>query len=212
MRWSVERRRARTTVGILACLTSVVACDAPTQHQVLTTIADGVPPYEEWLHPKPPPPRPPRGSLEPPRRELPPKVIVRADLPMGTAGFPATLEDLTAKLPHRDDEIDWTRAIAEGVIAPRNTIPPAAAEEQTILPLDLERRADDPASRVVFPHEPHTRWLACDNCHPAPFEMKAGAMPMSMDQIMSGQGCGACHGTVAFPATSCVRCHPGMAG
>ncbi len=191
---------------------ALVSCDAPTRYRVLTAIADGVPPYEEWLHPKPSPTRAPRGSLEPLRREPPPKVVVRAELPMGTAGFPATFEELKEKLPHVDDEIDWTRAITEGVIAPRNTIPPAPPEEQTLLPLDLERRADDPTSRVVFPHEPHTRWLACENCHPEPFEMKAGAMPMSMDQILAGQGCGVCHGTVAFPASSCARCHPGMAG
>jgi c(7)-type cytochrome triheme protein len=191
----------------------VVGCDSRARYHVLTLVADGVPPYDEWMNPKPSPPRFRRGAREAPQAlPPPPKVAVRVELPAGSAGFPATWEALSAALPQdAAGDVDWAKALADGLIAPRSTIPPAEPEEQEILDVDVERRADDPALKVVFPHAAHTRWLACDSCHPDLFQMEAGATPMSMDEINEGKGCGLCHGTVAFSATTCGRCHPGMA-
>jgi c(7)-type cytochrome triheme protein len=60
---------------------------------------------------------------------------------------------------------------------------------------------------VVFPHKAHTEILDCSNCHDAIFVPKKGGNPMSMAEIMLGQKCGVCHGSVAFPVTECKRCH-----
>jgi c(7)-type cytochrome triheme protein len=60
---------------------------------------------------------------------------------------------------------------------------------------------------VAFPHKEHTVWLECANCHDAIFKPLKGANPMSMAEIMLGQKCGVCHGSVAFPVTECRRCH-----
>ena len=206
--------RVRPAGVALPALVTSLGCDPRTQHRVLSAVVDGVPPYEEWMHPKPRP-RPPRlGAREAPRENPPPpKVAVRAELPMGTAGFPSTWEELSQALPQDAlGDIDWTRALTEGLIDPRNTIPPEPREEQTVLPLDLELGKPDDPMRAIFPHEAHTRWLACDNCHTELFPMQAGGTAIDMGKIMACQSCGVCHGTVAFPATSCARCHPGLAG
>ena len=115
-------------------------------------------------------------------------------------------------LPKTEGEPDWGKALADGVIAPRPGLDPKA-EDAPVFPLDVTRiPSGADMFKVVFRHEPHTAWLACESCHPAPFEMKAGATPMSMEKINAGELCGACHGRVAFPATACGRCHPALAG
>ncbi len=115
-------------------------------------------------------------------------------------------------LPTRDDAPDWTRALHEGIIAPRPGIDPKAAGED-VLDLDVVRvPKDNEPAKAVFPHAAHTAWLVCDSCHPSPFKQEGGATPMSMDAIGSGELCGACHGKVAFPLDACGRCHPAMAG
>ncbi|HHS83474.1 MAG TPA: cytochrome C, partial [Gammaproteobacteria bacterium] len=57
------------------------------------------------------------------------------------------------------------------------------------------------------PHNAHTYWLGCENCHPAIFVMGKGKNKMSMVEISEGKWCGRCHGKVAFPLTDCSRCH-----
>jgi c(7)-type cytochrome triheme protein len=111
-----------------------------------------------------------------------------------------------------DGTVDWMQALRDETIAPRPGIE-ADAEEQPVLPSDVERvSASGEMFNVVFTHEAHTTWVACPSCHPAPFAMEGGATPMSMEQINAGEGCGVCHGTVAFAATACAQCHPAMAG
>lgn len=115
-------------------------------------------------------------------------------------------------LPKTGGMVDWSKALKEGVIAPRPGIDPKA-QEQAVFPLTLELIPKAmPAMKALFPHEVHTAWLGCDSCHTALFQMKAGATPISMEKINAGQLCGACHGKVAFPAIACGRCHPAMAG
>ena len=60
---------------------------------------------------------------------------------------------------------------------------------------------------VLFPHDIHTAWLECSNCHPKIFAEKAGATPVNMLAILQGEYCGRCHGAVSFPLTECNRCH-----
>lgn len=119
-------------------------------------------------------------------------------------------EKLLPKTP--DGDVDWTEALTRGVIAPRPGPDPQTPAE-AVLSFDVVRiPAEGESMKVVFPHRIHTILLACSSCHPALFEMRKGATRMSMDQINNGEGCGFCHGKVAFPATACARCHPGMGG
>ncbi len=63
---------------------------------------------------------------------------------------------------------------------------------------------------AVFPHWVHRIRYKCYACHPAPFEMKAGANAISMDAIQQGKFCGACHnGKIAWDVgfDTCNRCH-----
>lgn len=63
---------------------------------------------------------------------------------------------------------------------------------------------------TVFPHWVHRIRYTCYACHPALFEMKAGGNRVTMDDIMAGKSCGACHnGKTAWPVTfeTCNRCH-----
>jgi c(7)-type cytochrome triheme protein len=109
--------------------------------------------------------------------------------------------------------VDWVKAMAEGIIAPRAALDPKASGPPPIN-LDVELvPQDQPVFRVVFPHSAHTQWLVCGNCHPGIFQMKGGAAPINMGAIFAGQYCGVCHGKVAFaPATGCPRCHPALVG
>ncbi len=61
-----------------------------------------------------------------------------------------------------------------------------------------------------FPHWAHRIRFKCYVCHDAIFQMKAGANPVSMDAILEGKFCGACHdGKTAFSVgfETCQRCH-----
>lgn len=65
---------------------------------------------------------------------------------------------------------------------------------------------------ALFPHWIHRIRYKCYACHPALFEMKAGANAVTMDRITAGEFCGACHnGKVAWGVTfeTCNRCHVG---
>ncbi|MBI2997564.1 MAG: cytochrome c3 family protein [Deltaproteobacteria bacterium] len=66
---------------------------------------------------------------------------------------------------------------------------------------------------TVFPHWIHRIRYKCYACHPALFEMKAGANKISMEEIQQGKFCGACHnGKAAWGISfeSCNRCHVGQ--
>jgi c(7)-type cytochrome triheme protein len=125
----------------------------------------------------------------------------------------ATWEEAEKLLPTAAGGPDWAKALAEGVIVPRPGIDPKA-EDEPVFPLDVELvPADAPTFKVVFPHQTHTAVLSCATCHPAIFQMAAGADPITMEKIFAGEYCGRCHGKVSFmPATACGRCHPVMAG
>jgi c(7)-type cytochrome triheme protein len=104
------------------------------------------------------------------------------------------------------NRVDWVKALAEGRIAPRweRDKPDAAA---VVMDLNIVREVKGSMPDVVYPHKQHTEWLDCSNCHPALFVPQKGANQMSMAAILLGQGCGACHGRVAFPVSECRLCH-----
>jgi c(7)-type cytochrome triheme protein len=103
------------------------------------------------------------------------------------------------------NKVRWVEALQSGYINPRTNIQPETKIE--VLDLDIIMPRTGSAAFVRFPHKPHTEWLDCSNCHDAIFKAKAGATPVDMLQILSGEYCGRCHGAVAFPLTECSRCH-----
>lgn len=106
---------------------------------------------------------------------------------------------------------DWMRALREGRIAPRASLKGDAEPE--VLDLDVIMRNTREMPPVRFPHKAHTLWLACANCHPNPFEPRAGANRIAMADIFRGRYCGVCHDRVAFITFySCPRCHSVGAG
>ena len=112
-----------------------------------------------------------------------------ANLPMDANGFP-----------------DWMRALREAKIQPWAGMKPNAT--MNILDLDVVMKNTKEMPFVRFPHYAHTLWLDCANCHPAPFESKAGSTSITMADIFRGRYCGMCHDRVAFITFfSCQRCH-----
>ena len=101
---------------------------------------------------------------------------------------------------------DWVKAFKENVVKPHES---TDLDKKPVPPFnfDVEIPAVGAMPNVIFPHFPHTFWLDCGNCHPAIFQMKKGANPISMVKIVNGEFCGRCHGRVAFPIANCTRCH-----
>lgn len=104
--------------------------------------------------------------------------------------------------------VDWVKSLQDGKIRPRyDRLDPRV--EPLVMNLDIVREVKASMPDVVFPHEPHTQWLHCSNCHPKIFIPQRNANVINMSAILLGQKCGVCHGTVAFPITtkSCKKCH-----
>ena len=118
-----------------------------------------------------------------------------------------TMAEASASLPRdQNGAIDWSKALRSGAIAPRASVDGSAAPQ--LLALDVVMRNTRAMPYVRFPHQSHTEWLACSNCHDGLFVPKAGANPVTMEKIFRGQYCGACHGRVAFVThLACERCH-----
>jgi c(7)-type cytochrome triheme protein len=101
---------------------------------------------------------------------------------------------------------DWMAALRSGAIVPRAGL--SSADKMNVLDLDVVMKNTKEMPYVRFPHQSHTLWLDCSNCHPVPFVPKSGANPVSMNEIFRGQYCGMCHDRVAFITFfSCDRCH-----
>ncbi|MCK4738652.1 MAG: hypothetical protein KAT46_01765 [Deltaproteobacteria bacterium] len=103
--------------------------------------------------------------------------------------------------------VDWAKLVNDGSIEPLHSLD---EDEDELPPLDVDvviHSKGDYVKDVKYPHQIHTYWLSCENCHPAIFEMGAGANPISMVEIAEGKWCGRCHGKVAFPLADCNRCH-----
>ena len=101
---------------------------------------------------------------------------------------------------------DWMRALRSGAIAPRAGLTPNAG--MNVFENDVIMKNTKEMPWVRFPHGSHSMWLDCSNCHPRPFEPRAGATPITMADIFRGKYCGMCHDRVAFITFfSCQRCH-----
>lgn len=86
--------------------------------------------------------------------------------------------------------------------------PVHAVDGDVVFPREGGSTGDTPPT--VFPHWVHRIRYACYACHPALFQMKAGADKVTMAAIQEGKFCGACHNgtwaTAVSPAT-CGNCH-----
>lgn len=69
-------------------------------------------------------------------------------------------------------------------------------------------------SPVIYPHWFHRIRYQCSVCHvDLGFETKAGGNGMTMEKIVNGEFCGACHnGETAWTTENCDLCHSGRAG
>lgn len=102
--------------------------------------------------------------------------------------------------------VDWVQALNKKLIQPRYDRK-NPNEEPVIFELDIVREVKGTMPDVVYPHDRHTQWLDCSNCHPDIFIPEKGKNVISMAQILMGQKCGVCHGKVAFPVSECRKCH-----
>jgi c(7)-type cytochrome triheme protein len=103
------------------------------------------------------------------------------------------------------NNVNWVRALREARIQPRADR--RGEKDQFTFDMNIQMPVAGTMNDVVFPHKAHTEWLACANCHVGIFQMKRGGNPITMEKIVKGEYCGACHGKVAFPVASCNRCH-----
>lgn len=104
------------------------------------------------------------------------------------------------------NKVDWVKAVDEKKVTnmwDRND--PNA--QGLAMDMDIVFEVKGSTPDVVYPHRQHTLILDCTNCHSDIFVPQKGANQMSMAQIMAGQKCGVCHGSVAFPISECRRCH-----
>ena len=118
-----------------------------------------------------------------------------------------TTTDAFASLPrNRRGSPDWMAALRQQAIQPRADVNGHAQPYLFDLDVIMSQTRNMPAVR--FSHRAHSEWLACANCHPKPFKPRVGANPLRMSGIFRGEGCGLCHGSVAFsPLRDCTRCH-----
>ena len=101
--------------------------------------------------------------------------------------------------------VNWVAALGAKQIQPRWDV--RTPGSPMVMDLNIVREVKGTMPDVVFPHKQHTEWLDCGSCHPAIFVPQKGANRMSMASIVLGQGCGTCHGRVAFPISDCRLCH-----
>lgn len=144
----------------------------------------------------------------PPKRNLPPMEDGIHDPDNDATRALQPPQEAFQSLPRVNvgNQVNWVAAILEKKIQPRaNRDDPKA--EPVVMDLDIVREVKGSMPDVVYPHQAHTEWLDCSNCHPAIFIPQKGANSMSMAAILLGQQCGTCHGKVAFPVSECRLCH-----
>ncbi|MFQ5455551.1 MAG: cytochrome c3 family protein [Nitrospirota bacterium] len=125
---------------------------------------------------------------------------------LGAGWHPPAID--TSELPRdKFNLINWVELVNKNVISPKPSLDPYFEEQP---PLDLNilfQMRGGFVDNVLFPHDIHTYWLDCTNCHDGIFIPAAGSNRVRMQEIVKGEWCGRCHGRVAFPIADCTRCH-----
>ena len=107
--------------------------------------------------------------------------------------------------------VNWTKSLNDKKINPLyDYLDPSKKAQPMNLNIIMQVKGSMPD--VVFPHITHTELLDCSVCHPQVFVPQKGANQISMAEIMLGQKCGICHGSVAFPVNDCKACHVPQSG
>ncbi|MDH4044022.1 MAG: multiheme c-type cytochrome [Gemmatimonadota bacterium] len=155
------------------------------------------------------PPKPTSAGQPPPSSRMTPAVM--------TAVAPPAIErvhgrDSVLALLPRDaaGNVDWNAALRSGVIRPRAAVP--GRDSSAFHPgfgFDFYTPAAMPMAEAFFPHSGHTQWVACTSCHAAVYRYPRDTTT-TMAAINAGQSCGVCHRAVAFPASTCERCHAAL--
>lgn len=101
--------------------------------------------------------------------------------------------------------VDWMEVLESGVINPKSGL--KSNEPMQVIDLDIIMKDTGDMDYVRFPHDSHTQWLACSNCHPNPFPYRADIVEFNMNDVLTGKYCGICHGKVSFSPMLCDRCH-----
>ena len=121
-------------------------------------------------------------------------------------------QELQERLPKSrfGDGIDWSRALDEGYIKPKDSLSDSTRDMVNIDTITLKPELSG-ISSAVFPHKTHEQWLDCSSCHPELFNIKKKTtQSLRMNNMIMGESCGICHLNVAFPLHDCRRCHPHM--
>jgi c(7)-type cytochrome triheme protein len=127
-------------------------------------------------------------------------VIPQFDFASVTAGFPRG---------RFGNNVDWELAENEGRIKLVDTLPEVSVKRKPLaIPQDYSIEAKiNGLPEIIFSHRKHAIWNGCELCHPDVYAVKAGTTKYSMQDVFAGKFCGLCHGSVAFPAIDCQRCH-----
>jgi len=121
-------------------------------------------------------------------------------------------EKLAALPRYEKGDINWVKALDDGLIKPKPGIDDSAQDEETEDFMVTMIPKESPDDKAYYPHLPHTKVLSCKNCHNAIFKKKEGASDFTMQAIKKGEFCGVCHGSVAFHPKDCDLCHVEPAG
>ena len=193
----LKRTRALAAAGALvAGALAIVGCAVAQEYRAPAQVQTALPEWPPDLFgalPEPPtdaPPPPVHDPANPDYWKLQQPRDAFSALPADARGRP-----------------DWMRALREGLVQPRASVR-GGQEAMQVLDLDILMKNTAQMPYVKFPHNAHTQWLACSNCHDGLFVPKAGANPTTMPKILAGESCGTCHAKVAFSAMfTCERCH-----
>ena len=107
------------------------------------------------------------------------------------------------------NNVDWEMAELAGKIRLVDTLPEISVKRKPFdVPKDYSIEAKiNGLPQIIFSHKKHAIWNGCELCHPDIYAVKAGTTKYTMQDVFAGRFCGLCHGSVAFPATDCQRCH-----
>ena len=103
----------------------------------------------------------------------------------------------------------WPLLLLVAVILPAAI---ALAEYADVVINDAAEEAG--MSPVIYPHWFHRIRYQCSVCHvDLGFKTKAGGNEITMEKIVNGEFCGACHnGETAWTTENCDLCHSGKPG
>jgi c(7)-type cytochrome triheme protein len=131
-------------------------------------------------------------------------------------GAGAGYEELKRTMPlDAAGDVDWAAAARRSLITPVDHVDGITEKRATMrIDRDVEIRPMSTwMNGVIFSHRKHVAWIGCELCHPEIFPVtRRGQVKYDMEAMRAGRFCGACHQNVAFPLSTCQRCHVGEDG